>query len=53
MIATQAKVLSNHNQHLEDDFINPLTVEIFGCLHQQTYDFLHQCANMVWLGKGF
>jgi hypothetical protein len=33
MIATQAKVLSNHNQHLEDDFINPLAVEIFGCLH--------------------
>jgi hypothetical protein len=53
MIATQAKVLSNHDRRLEDDFIYPLAVEIFGCLHQQTYDFLHQCANMVWLGKGF
>jgi hypothetical protein len=32
-IATQAKVVSYHDQHLEDDFI-PLIVKIFGCLHQ-------------------
>jgi hypothetical protein len=32
MIIVQAKVVSYHNQHLEDDFI-PLAIEIFGCLH--------------------
>jgi hypothetical protein len=32
MIVAQAKIVSNHNQHLEDDFILP-KVEIFGCLH--------------------
>jgi hypothetical protein len=46
MIANQAKVVSNHDQHLENDFIDPLVVKIFGCLHQ------HQCANMAWLAKG-
>jgi hypothetical protein len=32
-IAAQAKVVSYHDQYLEDDFI-PLKVKIFGCLHQ-------------------
>jgi hypothetical protein len=32
MIITQAKIVSYHNRHPEDDFI-PLVVEIFGCLH--------------------
>jgi hypothetical protein len=32
MIVAKGKVVSNHDQHLEDDFI-PLAVEIFGCLH--------------------
>jgi hypothetical protein len=25
-----------------------LIVEVFGCLHQQANDFLHQYTNMVW-----
>ncbi len=48
MIAT--KVVSYHDQHLEDDLIL-LVIEIFACLHQHD-DFLHQCANMAWLAKG-
>jgi hypothetical protein len=32
MTATKGKVVSNHDQHLEDDFIL-LAIEIFGCLH--------------------
>ncbi len=31
----------------------PLVVKVFGCLHQQANTFLYQCANMVWLAKGF
>jgi hypothetical protein len=45
-ITSQAKVVSYRNQHLENDFIF-LIVEIFGYLHQQVNDFLHQCANMA------
>jgi hypothetical protein len=51
-IATRAKVLSYHDQHLEDDFIL-LAIEIFGCLHHQVDDFFHQCVNITWLAKGF
>jgi hypothetical protein len=50
-ITSQTKVVSYHDQHLEDDFIS-LIVDIFGHLHQQSSDFLHQCANMAWLVKG-
>ncbi len=32
MIATQAKIVSYCDQHLEDDFI-PLAIKMFGCLH--------------------
>ncbi len=49
-IVIRAKVVPCHNQHLEDDFI-PLVVDIFGYLHQQVDNFLHQCANMTWLTK--
>jgi hypothetical protein len=52
MIATQAKVVSYCNRHLEDNFIL-LVIEMFECLHQHVDDFLHQCANMAWLAKGF
>jgi hypothetical protein len=51
-IATWAKVVSYHDQHLEDDFIL-LAIEIFGYLHQQIDDFFHQCVNITWLAKGF
>jgi hypothetical protein len=36
--ATQAKIMSYCNQHLEDDF-TPLIVEIFGCLYLQVDNF--------------
>jgi hypothetical protein len=52
MIVVQEKVVSYHDQHLEDDFIF-LIVKIFECLHQQANDFLHWCANMAWSMKGF
>ncbi len=39
MIATQAKIVSYCDQHLEDDFI-PLAIKMFGCLHQQVDNFL-------------
>ncbi len=29
--------------------ISSLAIKVFGCLHQQVDDFLHGCANMVWL----
>jgi hypothetical protein len=51
-IATQAKIVSHYDQHLEDDFI-PIAIEIFICLYQQADNFLHRCANMTWLAKGF
>jgi hypothetical protein len=51
-IATWAKVVSYHDQHLEDDFIL-LAVKIFRCLHQQVDDLFHQCVNTAWLAKGF
>jgi hypothetical protein len=51
-IATQAKIVSHCDRHLEDDFI-PIAIEIFICLYQQADDFLHQCANMTWSAKGF
>jgi hypothetical protein len=50
-ITAQAKVMSYRDRHFEDDFIS-LIIEIFGYLHQQVNDFLHQCANMAWLTKG-
>jgi hypothetical protein len=50
-IVAQAKVVSYHDQHLEDDFI-PLIMKTFGCLHQEANDFFHRCANMAWLVKG-
>ncbi len=46
------KVVSYCDQHLKDDLIL-LVIKIFGCLHQHVDDFLHQCANMAWLAKGF
>lgn len=30
----------------------PLAIEVFECIHQQAYDFLHICASMAWLPKG-
>jgi hypothetical protein len=30
----------------------PFATEVFNCLHQQTSDLFHQCANMAWLAKG-
>jgi hypothetical protein len=46
------KLVSYHDQHLEDDLIL-LVIEIYGCLHQHVDDLLHQCANKAWLAKGF
>ncbi len=50
-IAIQTR-LWHRNWHHEDDFI-ALAVKISGCLHQQTNDLLHWCANMAWSMKGF
>jgi hypothetical protein len=50
MVAAQVKEGLYHNWHLEDVFL-PLVIEIFGCIHQQANNFLHQCASMVWLTK--
>jgi hypothetical protein len=51
MIIVQAKVVLYYDKHPKDDFIL-LIVEIFGCFHQHTNDFLHHCANMAWSMKG-
>ncbi len=51
MIIDQAKVVSYHNQHFEDDFIL-VVVEIFGYLHLHLDNFFHRCANITWLMKG-
>jgi hypothetical protein len=29
------------------DMFLPLVIKVFGCLHQQVNEFLHQCANMM------
>jgi hypothetical protein len=52
MITSQAKVLSYHTWHLEDDFI-PFAIKIFECLHQKVDDLFFQCVNMAWSMKGF
>jgi hypothetical protein len=35
-----------------DKYIFPLAIEIFGRLHQQTNNFFHRCASMIWLTNG-
>ncbi len=50
MVAAQVKEGFYHNWHSENVFL-PLAIEVFGCLHQQANNFLHQCAIMVWLTK--
>jgi len=39
------------DQHHDDVFF-PFIIKVFGCLHQQNDNFLHQCAKMMWLTKG-
>ncbi len=50
-MVTQAKEGFYHNQHPINTFFS-LTIEVFGCIHQQAYDFLHRCASMAWSPKG-
>jgi hypothetical protein len=49
-IVVHAKVVSYCDRCFEDDFIL-LVVEIFGCLHQQMNNFLHQFVNITWSAK--
>jgi len=51
MIVAQPKFVSYYNRHFKNDFI-PLTIEIFGCLHQHVDNFFHRYGNMAWLAKG-
>lgn len=50
MVVAQVKEGLYHDWHSKDVFL-PLVIEIFGCVHQQANNFLHQCVNMVWLTK--
>jgi len=50
-MVTQAKEGFYHNYHPINMFF-PLAIEIFGCIHQQAYDFLYGCASMAWSQKG-
>jgi hypothetical protein len=50
-MVTQAKEGFYYNQHAINTFF-PLAIEVFECIHQQAYDFLHICASMAWSPKG-
>jgi hypothetical protein len=34
------------------DMFLPFVIKVFGSLHQETDNFLHQCDNMAWIAKG-
>jgi hypothetical protein len=50
-MVTQAKEGFYHDHHPINTFF-PLAIEVFECIHQQAYDFLHICASMAWSPKG-
>ncbi len=50
-VIIRAKEEFYHDWHSTNTFF-PLAMEIFGWLHQQTNNFFHQCASMIWLRNG-
>jgi len=50
IVTVQAKEGLYHDWHLTCAFL-PFAIELFGCLHHQVDDFLHQCINIVWLAN--
>jgi hypothetical protein len=37
--------------HYQVNVFLPLAIEVLGCFHQKVDNFLHWCANMVWIAK--
>jgi hypothetical protein len=40
-----------HDHYLVDMFL-PFVIKVFGYLHQEADNFLHQCGNVAWIAKG-
>jgi hypothetical protein len=51
IVVAQAKDYLYYDRFPMDMFL-PFAIKVFGCLHQQVDEFLHQCANMAWGAKG-
>jgi hypothetical protein len=51
IMATQGKE-GLYRSHYPSNVFLPFAIKVFRCLHQQSNNFFHRCANMAWTTKG-